>query len=90
MDSCSTWLVNLPTESLAFILADAGFDVWLGNNRGNTYSRSHVNYTTDDVEFWDFSFHEMGIYDLPAEINYILNATSETSIGYVGHSEGTI
>ena len=67
--------MNLPSESLAYILADSGFDVWLGNNRGTTYSREHVNYTIHDKEFWDFSFHEMGVYDLPAEIDYILNIT---------------
>ena len=75
MDSCSTWVVNLPDESLGFVLADLGYDVWLGNNRGNAYSREHVNYNVDDKEFWDFSFHEMAIYDLPANVDYIRNIT---------------
>ena len=38
----------------AYILADIGYDVWLGNARGNTYSRSHVSLASDDPKFWDF------------------------------------
>lgn len=36
-------------------MADAGFDVWLGNVRGNVYSRKHVKYTRSDKEYWEFS-----------------------------------
>jgi len=90
LDSSFAWVLNLPHESLAYILADLGYDVWLGNNRGNKYSRSNVKWPVDSKEFWDFSWDEMALYDLPAEIDYILNATGKTSLSYVGHSEGTI
>lgn len=36
-----------------------------------------------------FSYHELGIYDLPAIIDYILNTTRHEKIIYIGHSEGT-
>lgn len=35
-----------------------------------------------------FSYHEFGIYDLPAMIDYISNATRHERILYVGHSQG--
>lgn len=39
-----------------FMLADAGFDVWLTNARGNTYGRAHTYLDPDrDKEFWQFS-----------------------------------
>ncbi|OWZ10909.1 Lysosomal acid Lipase/cholesteryl ester hydrolase [Phytophthora megakarya] len=31
----------------------------------------------------------MGKFDLPAEINYVLNKTKSSTLGFVGHSEGT-
>ena len=38
-----------------FILADAGFDVWLGNSRGGYYGLRHLNKQADESAFWDFS-----------------------------------
>ncbi|CAD7950515.1 unnamed protein product [Amoebophrya sp. A120] len=75
LDSCATWLVNEPDESLAFILADQGFDVWLGNTRGSTWSLEHVNLTTQDSKFWDFSFDDIALSDTPAVVDYIIANT---------------
>jgi lysosomal acid lipase/cholesteryl ester hydrolase len=35
------------------------------------------------------SFHEMGVFDLPATIDFVLETTGETQINYIGHSMGT-
>jgi hypothetical protein len=50
---------------------DLGYDIWITNSRGTVYSNSHLNYTTKDKEFWNFTFNEMGLYDVPANLEYI-------------------
>ncbi|KAJ9587463.1 hypothetical protein L9F63_028284 [Diploptera punctata] len=87
--SSADWVFFGPEKSLGYLLADAGYDVWLGNNRGNTYSSNHTTYSITSHKYWDFSFHEMGVYDLPVVIDYILNKTREPNLYYVGISMGT-
>ncbi|CAF3996256.1 unnamed protein product [Adineta steineri] len=91
LDAATTWVMNFPDQSLAFILADIGYDVWLGNMRGNRYSRAHTKYNPNhDEQFWNFSWDDMARDDLPSMIYYILNVTQHTQIGYIGHSQGTL
>ncbi|XP_036351668.1 gastric triacylglycerol lipase isoform X2 [Ochotona princeps] len=68
---------------------DSGYDVWLGNSRGNTWSRRNIYYSPDTVEFWAFSFDEMAKFDLPATIDFIVEKTGQEKLYYVGHSQGT-
>jgi len=35
------WVFNEPNVAPAFVLARKGYDVWLGNNRGNRFSQQH-------------------------------------------------
>lgn len=73
-------------ESPAFVLAREGYDVWLGNNRGNRYSRKHKNLDPQDAKFWDFSWKEMGEHDAPAIIDFVRHKTKLDKISYIGHS----
>ncbi|KAH8382221.1 hypothetical protein KR009_002449 [Drosophila setifemur] len=93
LTSCSdAWILQGPDDSLPYLLADAGYDVWLGNARGTSYSRNHTTLSTLNSHFWEFSWHEIGIYDIPAIIDYALateNGQGQDGIHYVGHSQGT-
>jgi len=91
IDSSAAWVIAGPDHGgLAFRLADAGYDVWLGNYRGNVYSRDHCSYNPDqDQVYWHFSWDEMAKYDLPASLNYVLAKTGREKLFYVGHSMGS-
>ncbi|XP_062541900.1 uncharacterized protein LOC134209895 [Armigeres subalbatus] len=88
LSSSSDYTALGPHKSLAFSGFDSGFDVWLANARGNTFSRAHRSMNPSQKQFWDFSFHEVATQDIPAMINYVLNATGRTKVHYVGHSQG--
>ena len=90
LDSSDAWVCHGEKISLPFIFARNNFDVWISNSRGNKYCKSHEFYAIDSFEFWQFSFHEMGLYDIPAVIEYIKSVnTSKEKIIYFGHSQGT-
>ncbi|KAL0400170.1 UNVERIFIED_CONTAM: Triacylglycerol lipase 2 [Sesamum radiatum] len=89
MSDALTWLSNSPDESLGFILADNGFDVWLANVRGTNYSSGHTSLSPNDPEFWDWSWDELVEYDLPAFVQYVNGQTGQ-KLHYVGHSLGTL
>lgn len=87
--SSDDWVVNHENQSLAYILADAQFDVWISNLRGNKYAQDHTRPEPSHHQFYQFSWDEMAEYDLPAIIDYILAATGYADLQYVGHSMGT-
>lgn len=53
--SAEHYVVLGPQRSLAFILADKGFDVWLGNARGTNQSRKHIYLNPNTShQYWNF------------------------------------
>lgn len=67
------------------MLANRGYDVWLGNK----HSRRHSKYDPNKGnEFWEFTFQHMADFDLPAIFSYV-NALTHQKIHYIGRSQGT-
>ena len=63
-ETSTCWMINsiggsvndTEDRNLAFALAKRGYDVWMGNIRGNTYSKKHTTFSTSDPEFWRFTW----------------------------------
>ncbi|XP_061386642.1 lipase 3-like [Musca vetustissima] len=89
MSSSDCWVMRGLKDALVYEMVDNGYDVWLGNARGNTYGKHHLKLSTDSPKFWEFSWHEIAVMDLPNTIDYILEKTQQTRLHYLGHSQGT-
>ena len=88
MDAWS-WF-NTDKKSLPGLLVKAGFDVYLGNDRGTRNSLSHteLNAKKHGEKYFDFSFAELGKYDIPAVMNYIRLHSKSDRVIYIGYQQG--
>lgn len=91
MDSAAGYM-NRSSEGEAWCLqmAKKGYEIWLNNSRGVKYSQKHERDGEISLkEKWDFSWADMGYYDLPASIKLIQEVTGAPKVTVVGHSQGT-
>ena len=90
LGSANCWIMHHGNRAPAFQLVREGYDVWLGNQRGTTYSIGHTTLDTESRSYWSFSFTEMGEYDAPAQVEYALNHTGQKkAAAFIGHSQGS-
>jgi alpha-beta hydrolase superfamily lysophospholipase len=74
LDSADCWIMHKSEFAPALMLSRAGYDVWLGNTRGNKYSHDHQG-SISNFNKWDFDFETMGDLDITKEIDYVLQVT---------------
>lgn len=81
--------MNGPNRTLGYHLLDSGYDLWIGNARGNKYSyKTHINAEILEKEYWDFSWQEIARYDLVACYKFVLAKTRKERIYVIGYSIG--
>jgi pimeloyl-ACP methyl ester carboxylesterase len=82
---------QLGSKSLPFLLLKEGYDVWLGNIRGNIFSNKHVSKDPTNAKsgYSDYSIDEFVQFDLPAMIKFVKSKTGGKKMSYIGHSQGT-
>ena len=64
---------NFTPQSTKASFTPIGYDVWMINIRGNSYSKNHqwLDVCPTCSEFWAFGFDESARYDYPATIGKI-------------------
>lgn len=88
---CSdVWVCNIEkNKNLPMVLHELGFDVWMGNNRGNKYSTAHLHRLPKQTKFWDFSIDEFAFFDIPNSVQFVLDRTGVDQLVCIGFSQGS-
>jgi len=97
-DSSNAWVANYHAyQSLACVLHDAGYDVFMPNSRGNHYSLNNTNYApytsrAKDLMYWQMvDVDEMAAFDVPACVDLAIAMQppgGAKTVSWVGHSQG--
>ena len=76
-------------KAMPLRLVDEGYDVWMGNNRGVFYSNKNDRDGEWSLEErWSFDWTDMGLYDMPAQIEKVIEVTGKPKITVIGYSAG--
>ncbi|XP_044761633.1 lipase member J-like [Coccinella septempunctata] len=80
--------INRGNKSLAFFLANQGYQVWIINWRGTRFSRKHSYLSPTDRNYWNMGFHKMAVFDLKSVMEKVFEESKNKGI-YIGFSMGT-
>ena len=89
--SGAQWVEASSQTGMSFIIrmADLGYDVYIGNNRGTKYSQDHTTYAYNSSEYWDYTLDGYA-EDLLANMNAAYSDSGNKTGVYYGYSLGTV
>ena len=67
-------------------LAEAGYDVWVGNVRGTEYANEHNMFSSYSPEYWNFNWDTQARNDIPTLVRRVKEMTGMRKIFYIGYS----
>ncbi|KAI1288016.1 Lipase member K [Halotydeus destructor] len=76
-------------NTMAFAVANQGYDVWLGNYRSSFHAKGHTDLASDDPKYWDFSLDELIAFDTAAMIDHVLKRTQANDLALVTMSQSS-
>lgn len=81
-------------RNLAILLANNGYDVWLSTSRASLSStkpdiKLHTKFSVHDPKFWQFTLDEQARYDIPCEVDTVLQHTRASKLIFGGYSQST-
>lgn len=88
LDESGVWFVNYPSQSPGFLLAERGYDLWAMNTREIAFRSHHKTLSQNDDRYWQWSFDELGRYDIAAVIDLVLNVTGASKVTLLAYSQG--
>ena len=86
MDSSDSFAIA--EDSIINKLLSKGYQVWAANNRGTKYSCTHETLSNKSKEYWDFSFEDMALHDVPAFYKQALETSGASTLTLISHSQG--
>jgi predicted alpha/beta-fold hydrolase len=72
-------------NSLAIKLAELGYEVWIGHNRGSSFGQTSSEY---DESFWDYNIDHIIEFDLLCQIQKMFEISGKKKFAFVGQSQG--
>ncbi|CAM6085618.1 unnamed protein product [Calypogeia fissa] len=85
----NSWFMHVDGDSdqlLPILLLNSGFDVWVGHQRATYYGHDHVTLSPVDESYWNWTWDEHAMYDIPALLELVTTETG-SAVHFVGISQ---
>ena len=87
--TCSDcWFMCDTKRAMGSYFVNRGYDVWAFNQRGNKYSKGHVDKDIHPRDYYRYTMDEPATIDIPSCYEKIMEVTGKDQITLAGYSMG--